>query len=369
MPKQGSSFNDVATLAMNQARYSEDFKVNTAAATMLPNGLIEAPNGVAYEPTAYAHGQIADRLEIPTKYYNRMRETQPDLLAENVNTWFKAQPERRMLRTVTIDRPVLRAFLSDRYRRIDNWDLLNAIVPTMQADYGMPLVPVSTEITETRMYLKFVAPHTERDLKTLLKPGTHTFVNEPIRSGFIIQNSEVGAGAISVFPYTEILRCTNGAIVTDFGTKKYHSGKRQGGDDDLDIEKILSDETKATEDRALFLKVKDIIRACLDDNKVLDIYRKVAETREVKIEAAPEVAIERMRSKFNLSEDEGQGMLRTLIDSGMGLNGYGLYNALTEVAKGQLADISYDRATELEAMAGKLISLPASEWKTLTAKN
>ena len=47
-----------------------------------------------------AHSQIAGRLQIPFKYYNRMRMTNPDLLDTNINNWFKKTPEKRMVRTL-----------------------------------------------------------------------------------------------------------------------------------------------------------------------------------------------------------------------------------------------------------------------------
>ena len=35
------------------------------------------------------HNQIAEKLEIPLKYYHRMEEETPELLARNVNTWLE----------------------------------------------------------------------------------------------------------------------------------------------------------------------------------------------------------------------------------------------------------------------------------------
>ena len=63
-----------------------------------------------------AHQQIASRLQIPLKYYQKMRLEYPSLLDENINSWFSKNGERRMLRTLDTN---IRAFLSDRYRRLD----------------------------------------------------------------------------------------------------------------------------------------------------------------------------------------------------------------------------------------------------------
>ena len=61
-----------------------------------------------------AHQQIADRLNIPFRYYKKMQDESPHLLDQNVNEWFGKNPERRMIRV--LDGKV-RAFLSARHSR------------------------------------------------------------------------------------------------------------------------------------------------------------------------------------------------------------------------------------------------------------
>lgn len=72
-----------------------------------------------------AHQQIASRLNIPFRYYQKMQAENPALLDENVNNWLNQFPERRMIRV--LDGKV-RAFLSDRYRRLDNLELCAAVL-------------------------------------------------------------------------------------------------------------------------------------------------------------------------------------------------------------------------------------------------
>ena len=55
---------------------------------------------LSYRITDIAHRQIADRLNIPYKYYERMRKENPALLDSNINSWLNATPEKRMLRTL-----------------------------------------------------------------------------------------------------------------------------------------------------------------------------------------------------------------------------------------------------------------------------
>src|SRR5687767_12751292 len=58
-------------------------------------------NGTTYALTQHAHRQVADHLGIPQKYYDRMAIEQPQLLADNVNTWMHTEgTEQRMVRTL-----------------------------------------------------------------------------------------------------------------------------------------------------------------------------------------------------------------------------------------------------------------------------
>ena len=65
----------------------------------------------------HAHRQIAGRLQIPWKFYYRMLEDHTDIVIDNVNKLFEREPGTRLLRTMD---GKLRAFLSNRYKRIDN---------------------------------------------------------------------------------------------------------------------------------------------------------------------------------------------------------------------------------------------------------
>ena len=148
--------------------------------------VIEEGGGpVRYSVTPLARRQLADKLKIPYAYFERMREDQPALLDRNVNTWLQSEEERRMLRT--LDGQV-RAVLSDRYRRLDNFDLAESVLPILQQ---LPEVRFeSVELTETRMYLKCITPR----LKYEMAPG------DVVQAGVVISNSEVGHGTLSVQP-------------------------------------------------------------------------------------------------------------------------------------------------------------------------
>ena len=112
--------------------------------------MIEATDGVErYGITNLARRQLAEKLKIPFAYFERMRAEQPALLDRNVNTWLQSDGERRLVRTLDGN---VRAVLSDRYRRLDNYDLAENVLPILQR---LPEARFeSVELTETKMYIK-----------------------------------------------------------------------------------------------------------------------------------------------------------------------------------------------------------------------
>ena len=122
--------------------------------------MIEAKDGGGeYGMLELARRQLADKLKIPFAYFERMRTEQPSLLDGNVNTWLQTDPERRMLRT--LDGQV-RAVLSDRYRRLDHYDLAEHVLPFLQR---LPDARFeSVELTETKVYIKVVTPRVEVEI-------------------------------------------------------------------------------------------------------------------------------------------------------------------------------------------------------------
>lgn len=71
-----------------------------------------------------------DKLKIPFAYFERMRGAAERCWTAASTTWLQKEEERRMLRT--LDGHV-RAVLSDRYRRLDDWSAECAADPAAVA--------------------------------------------------------------------------------------------------------------------------------------------------------------------------------------------------------------------------------------------
>ncbi len=295
-----------------------------------------------YAVTELARRQLADKLKIPFQYFERMRAEQPTLLDSNVNTWLGSGEDERLMVRMLDGR--VRAILSDRYRRLDHVDLAEHILPILQR---LPDARFeSVELTETRMYLKVVTPRVEAELA----PG------DIAQAGVVVTNSEVGCGTLSVQPLLFRLICKNGLIAPDTALRKTHLGRAVSVDDSGVIYK---DDTVEAEDKALFLKVRDVVEAAVSEATFKLIADKFRRTKAIKLIGDPVKSIEVLAQRWPLSNEERRGVLRSLIETG-DLTGFGLVNAVTHYSQ----DVeNYDRATELEALGGRLVELPAKDWK------
>ena len=289
---------------------------------------------LAYSVSDVAHRQIADRLGVPFKYYDRMRLEYPALLDQNINGWLQKQPEKRMLRTLD---GRLRAFLSDRYRRLDNLELVDHVLPVIAQMKGCSIE--SCDITETHLYMKVI----NKTMKAELTPG------DVVQAGFVISNSEIGLGALKVEPLVYRLVCRNGMISKDLAHKKYHAG-RQVEDTDAAYE-LYSDETLAADDKAYFLKVQDIVSAAVDEARFSLTVDKMRASMNVPTGDNPVKTVEVLGDKYILNKTERATILRQFIMSN-DYTAFGLVNAVTRCSQ----DIpDYNRATELERLGGTLL--------------
>lgn len=286
-----------------------------------------------------AHRQLGEELGIPAAYYNRLASEAPDLLVAEGNRWLSKKPaERRLIRAVQGD---VRAVLSDRYRPLDNFDLAEAILPVVTA----PGIRVeSCAITEDRFYLKVVNERQTAEVR----------VGDVVQAGLVIGNSEVGMGSVFIDPLVWRLSCKNGAIREDARMRKYHVGRRTGGDEDVAAVRFYSDETRKLDDRAFWSKVSDTVRGAFDE-----AFFK-AGVDEMKRACGIEVAggdlddaIEVLTERASLNESERGRILENFIN-GKDLTRYGLVNAVTLAAQDDV--LTYERATELERLGGAILA-------------
>lgn len=293
----------------------------------------------------YAHRQIASYLNIPQAYYDLMMDKNPDLLGVNVNDWLYHTEDRRMLRTLDGE---ARAFLSERYKRIDNYDIAQATLPIIMEIPDVQFL--SCNLTPGKMYIKAINPR----LMDNVVPG------DTVQAGIIISNSEVGLGAVNIQPLIYRLVCENGMVINDAVTRKTHLGPT------ISEENIFyySKETVEADDKAFILKIQDTVRAAVDEAKFRTVVGQMREAKEAHMNTANVPEFVRLTSRtFGITETEEKGVLQHLIE-GKDLSLYGLSNAVTRFSQ----DVdSYDRATDLEGIGYKILTMPKKQWNRINS--
>lgn len=357
--KTGKSLSALAVEIERQAESKKDYVVDTRNLSMrtinmgadresvvlaMRNGKdIELPVG------ANAHRQIAERIGVPAKYYDKMLSDAPGLLARNVNHWFSETPEPRMVRTLDGQ---ARAFLSNRYQRIDNVHVAEVVLPVLQ-ESSRDLSIVSCEVTDSKLYIKAI----DRSIRAEVTGSRR--VGDIVEAGIMVTNSEIGLGAVSVTPFMNFLACLNGMVLNKQGLRAAHLGTRLDVDDS--IANLLADDTRATLDRGVLLKVRDTVRALLSPNAHQSRVDAMSRQTQEKISGNPAASIELLASEFVMPETERASVLRHLIEGG-DLSRFGLMNAVTRTAEDAE---SYDRATEIEALGGRLLEMPRESWQRI----
>lgn len=355
--KQGRTLPELLTELVRQQEVKKDYLVPTQIAEMLPDatfGFGKNGDEVIVRPNDLMHDQIGGHTKIPAQYYDRMLREDKALLANNVNTWFRKYPATRMVRTLDGRG---RAFLSDRFRALDNYDLAEAAVPPLM-DMGVEVL--SCEVTETKMYIKVVDQRIRRDLPvgwSNTNRGHQHF--DTLSPALTLSNSEVGAGALSCGTSVYFGGCSNLTAIKEGSVRKYHIGGRH--DIGEQVYAMLSDQTKKLTDAALWGTIRDVVKGAFDQAQFDAVVARLKDATEEKIEADPVKVVEITAKRFGFNDTERGAVLRHLIEGG-DLTKYGLHNAITRT--GQDVE-SYDRASQLEQVGGLVVELPRNDWTSI----
>jgi Domain of unknown function (DUF932) len=347
--KTSLSLNDLAASITDRAKRKADYLVASEAlkANVVGDKMVLSVPDAAIDDLLindHAHSQIAQHLDIPAAYYGRMRSQAPGLLSTNINEWLgRNKGEKRMVRTLD---GTARAFLSEKFLRMDDENFAETVLPVIMDVPGAEVV--SSAITETKTHIKFVSTQFVRDVTP----------RDTIRFGIAFSNSEVGAGALSASLFTERLVCTNGMISSDDVFRSAHVDHRSRSG--RTMSEVFRLDTIHADGKATILKLRDFARDLLTERTMDAHIEQLRTLQGVKI-AKPLEAVEKLAKSNRFTESEKESVLGHLIAGGQ-LNLFGLAQAITRTAE----DVTdYDRATELERMGGKMLTLPASNVREL----
>ena len=347
--KNGKSLQELAQELDRQRGAKQDFVVDTSEMTM---SSADGSSRIAFGDddfgvSDHTHTQIGHRLNIPRRFYSTLLEEQPDLLDHNVNELFKRNPERRMVRTLD---GRARAFMSDRYKRVDNFPIMEASLTALHDVQDMEIE--SSQVTDRRLYIQARFGKTETAIK----------VNDPVQAGIVISNSEIGCGAIKIEQLIYRLICTNGMISARGsnagGMNQYHVGRKIEGD--LSVQ-VLSTKTVHLEEKALLSKITDVVRHFADPKSFEQTVDRMKLAVDTPAAHRPVEAVKLLADDHNLLESETNSVMEHLLRDG-DYSQWGMLNAVTRTAE----DVgSYDRSIELERLGGDILEYNAKQWNRI----
>lgn len=285
-------------------------------------------NDKLYAITRPCHAQIADRLEIPLKYYSRMETDAPELLMKNVNTWLERNGKHFFIRGLGDS---VRALLSDRYRVIDHLDFLYCSLNELQAH--------ETQIedcflSETEMYVKVKSVR----LRDFVK-----HMGDEIVGGLLFTNSETGHKALRIEPRIFRVMCSNGMVIEQLTTRQVHLGNGNGESDDM-----------------IYLSIRRSIRELF--GRFGEVVQVLRNSTEIKIRNI-QIVLNNLVERYALSEGQKERILMAF-GAEPDYSQYGLANAVTRAAQ---MEEKWEDSLELEKLGGKIVALPATELKSFDA--
>jgi len=305
--------------------------------TELPEGdypvnsrvIVEAHKG---EPTRFfdinpvAFSQIAVDAGLDTKTARKLQTICPHEFDGVVNKLWEKEPKKRLLRAhayssdqtfitnqsmTYLGAPlsntgVARAWVSDKFKTFDNHDMLNSTVPAlMESDAQFKVV--NAVVTDKRLYIR---------LKSETHTGAGANINDVMANGIGLSNSETGHGSILVYQLFWTLACLNGMQTDNRSRSSHITSARSEADYGL-----LSSEAKDADNKALSLKVRDLVKAYSSRDLFDETLVKMKAASEDLIEGSINDAAENLGKVLTLTKTENKNVLEGLLKT-IGQAGY-----------------------------------------------
>lgn len=281
--------------------------------------------------TGYSKRQLATKLGIPWRYFERMLQNEKyELITQNINEWLGDNDF--LMRVLDGE---IRAVLSSKYKTLDHLSLVFAALDTFR-EYSNEVVIHDCALTEERMYVKATMPYNEKEI----------IEDDKVIPGIVLSNSEVGAGAMRISPLMILKRCDNG-LIGEHKFARVHLGMKRG-------EGVIdwSQRTKELEQEIYKSKIHDVIKNAFDPMIFEKWVEAIRKGTQFEIPRRDD-AVESVSIEFKFSEKEKKDILEHFSDEKR--TQWGLANGVTRTAR----DLdNYDRRIELEKIGAEIATMP-----------
>lgn len=319
-------------------------------------------NSVFINPNELFESQMSAKLGIPYDYYKKMKIHTPAIISDNVNGWLKYHSKNKyLIRGLEVpdsNELLGRAFLSNSYNCIDDYDVLFAALEAIK-NTGVNVEITRAEISENRLYLHVICPEIEVNGESFLREylKDNNAAGNGIISGFTISNSEVGKGAFEIRPRAIICKCNNGLVVKDDKFRRVHLGSK------LDAGEILwSERTKSKNRELIISQVQDAVKTYLSADYLGVMIEKIADLNKINLDF-PIDAVQNVCKHLGVSDEHKRNILDYFVRDGLP-NAAGIYNAVTR----ETQNMDVDTQHEIEGVAMEFISTP-KKYDKLFSKN
>jgi hypothetical protein len=317
-------------------------------------------NDVCFDQIAADKTEGESFLDVRTA--RRLRRDYPNQFDNLINAHWQQRPKQKTIRSFVHENSfdhidgTARAFVSDKFNTFDNEDLLEAALPSlMESDAQWEIV--NADITEKRLYARF---------KSKVIEGIGAGVGDIMALGLGLSNSETGHGSISLFQINWTLACTNG-MQTENRTRSNHVTSSRS---DAGQWKLLSDETKDLDNRALKAKIRDLAIAFSSRDSFDEVLEKmrIASEDVIEGEIINSKAIPALAEVLKINKKDTspilEGLLKTVQQSGYNNtrpNRATLVNAVTAVAN----TVDPDSVDDWQKYGGQILNMSPSNWSKI----
>lgn len=331
------------TLLKNQSHHRHDFVVPAHRIEMTGDGFFvveDAPIGedladslpadvnpegtatLPYTALSQFHQQLASKLPLPAfkRTYDYMRDDEPALAADVVNTYLNKDDRRFLVRTFRPEdedgtRGMMRALLSDSYRMINNYDVLLASAKAVY-DEGLD-ADVTCNLSTGSMWIQFVFSDREVDIGDVIDlesyddPRGEIPSNNIVKPGFVVRNSEVGDAALEVRPRIEIQVCRNGITRMEDALHRRHIGSNLKVGQSFTFSEELHREAM----RLSIKQVQEVAGHFASEEYVHEVIAERFEGADRKLDN-PAAALRHARDMLDIPEEEEDAIFEHFMEGG-----------------------------------------------------
>lgn len=215
-----------------------------------------------YSYSRNAKRQICEIMDMPIRYFDMIESRFKELLADSINTLIHYENKNYLIRTIVDDnKNVIRAVLSDRYKIINNLDVLEAVDSVLKdIDHN-----ADVEIDEDYLYCKI-------DFESNIL----TIGELEATPSLLVVNSEVGDGAFKIIPRVTINKDLSFSI-NNVAIRKTHLGatKTKGVvEEELceDLKNKITDSINTYVNSELFVEESEELESRLFRN-IADVFK------------------------------------------------------------------------------------------------